>query len=115
GGGWTGPSAIGTGGAGFGLQAGAQVTEFVIVLNTPDAVRAFSRGGNVAIGADLSAAAGPVGRHAAADVMPVAAVYTYSRSQGLFAGASLNGDVIVTRDGANKDYYGREVTPEQIL
>src|SRR5712691_7215963 len=41
--GWSGPSAIGTGGAGFGLQIGAEVTEFVIVLNTPEAVNAFAR------------------------------------------------------------------------
>ena len=113
--GWSGPSAIGTGGAGFGFQVGGQVTEFVIVLNTPEAVAAFARGGNVAIGAELSAAAGPVGRTLAADVMPVAAVYTYSRSQGLFAGVSFEGTVIATRDGANKEYYGREVTPKEIL
>jgi SH3 domain-containing YSC84-like protein 1 len=113
--GWSGPSAIATGGAGFGPQAGVQVRELVVVLNTPEAVRAFARGGNVAIGADLSAAAGPVGRDVGAGVMPVAAVYTYSRSQGLFAGASLEGTVVVTRDGANAQYYGRGVTPEAIL
>jgi len=113
--GWSGPSAIGTGGAGFGFQAGAKVTEFVIILNTDEAVEAFSHGGNIAIGAGLSAAAGPVGRDLAANVMPVAAVYTYSRSQGLFAGVSLEGTVVVTRNDANHDYYGREVTPDQIL
>lgn len=113
--GWSGPSSIGTGGAGFGFQVGAQVTEFVIVLNTAAAVDAFARGGNVAIGADISAAAGPVGRSAGADVMPTAAVYTYSRSQGLFAGISLEGTVIAARDGVNKEYYGKDVTPKQIL
>jgi lipid-binding SYLF domain-containing protein len=113
--GWSGPSAIGTGGAGFGFQVGAQVTEYVIVLNTDDAVRAFSHGGNVKLGADVSVAAGPVGRTVGAAVTPVAAVYTYSRSQGLFAGVSLEGTVIATRDGANEDYYGRAVTPEEIL
>jgi lipid-binding SYLF domain-containing protein len=113
--GWSGPSAIGTGGAGFGLQIGAQVTEFVIVLNTPEAVDAFARGANVTLGAQLSAAAGPVGRNVGANVMPVAAVYTYSRSQGLFAGVSLEGTVVAARDGANRDYYGRNVTPSEIL
>jgi lipid-binding SYLF domain-containing protein len=113
--GWSGPSGIGTGGAGFGFQVGAQVTEFVIVLNTPAAVEAFSKGGNVSLGAELSAAAGPVGRTVGADVMPVAAVYTYSRSQGLFAGVSLEGTVIAARDDANKDYYGHPVTPKEIL
>lgn len=113
--GWSGPSAIGTGGAGFGLQIGAEVTEFVIVLNTPDAVNAFARSANVALGAQLSAAAGPVGRNVGAKVLPVAAVYTYSRSQGLFAGVSLEGTVIAARDDTNRDYYGRSVTPSEIL
>jgi SH3 domain-containing YSC84-like protein 1 len=113
--GWTGPSAIGTGGAGFGFQIGAQVTEFVIVLNTDAAVSAFSHGGNVTIGADVSAAAGPVGRTLEAGVMPTAAIYTYSRSQGLFAGVSLEGTVIAARDGANAKYYGKAVSPRNIL
>ncbi len=113
--GWSAPSAIGTGGAGFGFQIGAQVSEFVIVLNTYDAVRAFSRGGNVQLGADLSVAAGPVGRAAEAGIMPKAAIYTYSRSQGLFAGVSLEGTVIGTRDDANADYYGRRLSPQEIL
>jgi lipid-binding SYLF domain-containing protein len=113
--GWSGPSAIGTGGAGFGFQIGAQVTEFVMVLNTDAAVQAFSHGGNVTIGADLSAAAGPVGRTLEASVMPTAAVYTYSRSQGLFAGVSLEGTVIAARDEANAKYYGKAVRPRDIL
>jgi SH3 domain-containing YSC84-like protein 1 len=113
--GWSGPSAIGTGGAGFGFQIGAQVTEFVIVLNTDEAVRAFSRGGNVELGAGLSVAAGPVGRSVEAGVTPMAAVYSYSRSQGLFAGASLEGTVVATRDEANAQYYGKAVAPQDIL
>jgi SH3 domain-containing YSC84-like protein 1 len=114
-GGWSGPSAIGTGGAGFGFQIGAQVSEFVIVLNTANAVKSFSQGGNVSLGADLSVAAGPVGRDVSADVLPQAAVYTYSRSQGLFAGVSLEGTVIATRDEANAKYYGRTIEPVTIL
>jgi SH3 domain-containing YSC84-like protein 1 len=114
--GWSGPSAIGTGGAGFGFQIGAEVTEFIMILNTPDAVKAFSKGGNVSLGADVSVAAGPVGRNVGAGVLPTAAVYTYSRSQGLFAGVSLEGTVVAARDDANAEYYGRKaVTPTQIL
>lgn len=113
--GWSGPSGIGTGGAGFGFQVGAQVTEYVIVLNTPAAVDAFARGANVALGGELSVAAGPVGRAVGADVMPVAAVYTYSRTQGLYAGVSLEGTVIAARDEANREYYGKAVTPKEIL
>ena len=113
--GWSGPSAIGTGGAGFGLQIGAEVTEFVMILNTDAAVQAFSRDVNVTLGGDISVAAGPIGRTASAAVTPVAAIYTYSRSQGLFAGVSLEGTVIGTRNDANAEYYGRQVTPEEIL
>ena len=105
--GWSGPSAIGTGGAGFGLQIGAQVTEFVMILNTDAAVQAFSRDVNVTLGGDISVAAGPIGRTAEAAITPVAAIYTYSRSQGLFAGVSLEGTVIGTRNDANAEYYGR--------
>jgi len=113
--GWSGPSAIGIGGMGFGFQAGAQVSELVIILNTPEAVNAFSKGGNVTLGGNLSMAAGPVGRDAEASLTLGAAVYTYSRSQGLFAGVSLEGTVIAARNDSNKEYYGREVTPKQIL
>jgi SH3 domain-containing YSC84-like protein 1 len=51
-------------------------------------------------------AAGPVGRTASVAVTPVAAIYSYSRSKGLFAGVSVTGTVIVTRNGANEQYYG---------
>jgi lipid-binding SYLF domain-containing protein len=115
GGGWSGPSAIGTGGGGFGLQIGVAVTEFVIVLNTDAAVKAFSQKGNVTIGADVSVVAGPVGRDLAAGVLPTAAIYTYSNSQGLFAGMSLQGAVIAARNDANDAYYGKQVTPTEIL
>ena len=113
--GWSGPSAIGMGGVGFGFQAGAQVSELVIVLNTPAAVDAFSKGGNVTLGGSLSLAAGPVGRDAEASLTLGAAVYTYSRSQGLFGGLSLEGTVIGARDEVNAEYYGKPVTPAEIL
>jgi SH3 domain-containing YSC84-like protein 1 len=114
-GGWSGPSAIATGGGGFGFQIGGQVTEFIIILNTRAAVTAFARGGNVEIGGALSVAAGPLGRVAEAGVLPLAAVYTYSRSQGLFAGASLEGTIFIAQSGKNAKYYQQPVTPEEIL
>ncbi len=113
--GWSGPSFIGTGGAGWGLQIGAEVTDFIIVLNNEAAVRAFSRGGNVTLGADASVAAGPVGRTGEADVTPKAAVYTYSKSKGLFVGVSLEGAVLGTRKEANARYYGRPVNASDVL
>jgi len=87
--GWSGPSAIGTGGLGVGFQAGVEISELVIVLNTPAAVEAFAKGGNVTLGGALGVAAGPVGRSAEGGVALQAAMYSYSRTQGLFAGISL--------------------------
>ena len=113
--GWSGPAAIGTGGIGIGFQAGVQVSEYVIILNTQEAVNAFSKGTNVTLGGNLSAAIGPVGRSAEASVTPQAAIYTYSRSQGIFAGVSLEGTVIATRYQANEEYYGKPVFPADIL
>jgi len=113
--GWSGPSAIGTGGLGVGFQAGAQVSEFVIVLNTPAAVDAFAKQGNVTLGGNLSVAAGPVGRNVEASLGLQAAVYSYSRTQGLFAGVSLEGTGIGTRDEVNEAYYGRPVHADEIL
>ena len=88
---------------------------FVIILNTEAAVDAFARGGNLQFGGALSVAAGPVGRTAEVGLVPVAAVYTYSRSQGLFAGASLEGTIFVEQSDNNASYYRRRVTPKQIL
>jgi len=113
--GWSAPSAIGTGGIGVGFQAGVQVSEHVIILNTPEAVKAFAQGSNFTLGANLSAAVGPVGRSAEAAVAPNAAVYTYSRSQGIFAGISLEGTVLATRYEANEQYYQKPVYTADIL
>lgn len=113
--GWSGPSFLRTGGVGFGAQIGAEVTEYVLVLNTPEAVQAFAKDANVELGGSLSVAAGPMGRNAEADVTPKAAVYTYSRSQGLFAGASIEGAVIGTNKKANQHYYQSPISASSIL
>ena len=113
--GWTGPSSIGTGGIGFGFQAGVEITEFVIILNAPAAVEAFSKQGNVTLGGNLSVSAGPVGRSAEGSVALQSAMYSYSRSQGLFAGVSLEGTVFSVKDDYNQAYYGKPVTAQEIL
>ena len=113
--GWSGPSAIGTGGLGLGFQAGVQVSEYVIILNTQEAVNSFAKGNNVTLGGNLSAAIGPIGRSAEAAVAPQAALYTYSRSQGIFAGVSLEGTVIATRYQQNEEYYGKPAFPSDIF
>lgn len=113
--GWSGPSAIGTGGMGFGFQAGAQVSEIVIVLNTPAAVQAFTKDGDVTLGGNLSVTAGPLGRDAEAKVGLQTVMFSYSRSQGLFGRLSVEGSVIGTRKDDNAAYYGKPVAAKDIL
>lgn len=116
---WSGPSLFGHAGIGAGLMVGASKTNSVILLNTPEAVKTFSGKGQVKLGADVEVAAGPVGRHAggAANVGAngVAPSYAYSHSQGLYAGISIDGTVLIPRDNDNAKVYGRPVTTEDIL
>ncbi|KAF9242643.1 DUF500-domain-containing protein [Melanogaster broomeanus] len=114
---WSAPSCIATGGLGWGLQIGADITDFVIVLNSEDAVRAFSMGGNVTIGGNVSAAAGPIGTGGSvqASLAHPTSMFSYSKSKGLFAGVSLEGTVLIERKDANRDFYGSAVPARDIL
>ena len=86
-----------------------------MILNTPAAVEALSKQGNVTLGGNLSVAAGPLGRSAEASVALQSAIYSYSRSQGFFAGVSLEGTVVSVKDDYNQAYYGKPVTAQEIL
>jgi len=114
---WSAPSCIATGGLGWGLQIGADITDFVIVLNSEDAVRAFSLGGNVTIGGGISATAGPIGTGGSvqASLAHPAPMFSYSKSKGLFAGLSLEGTVLIERKDANREFYGSPVPARDIL
>ncbi|OMJ08919.1 SH3 domain-containing YSC84-like protein 1 [Smittium culicis] len=114
---WSAPSAIGTAGIGFGSQIGAEITDFVMILNTDSAVEAFSHGGNLTLGASIGIAAGPVGWSAEAGgaVVDTAPVFSYSKSKGLFAGISLEGSVIIERKGTNERFYGVKVSAAELL
>ncbi|RXW25326.1 hypothetical protein EST38_g513 [Candolleomyces aberdarensis] len=114
---WSAPSCIATGGLGWGLQIGADITDFVIVLNSEDAVRAFSLGGNVTIGGNIAATAGPIGTGGSvqASLAHPAPMFSYSKSKGLFAGVSLEGTVLIERKDANRDFYGSTVPARDIL
>ncbi|KAH9948892.1 hypothetical protein B0H21DRAFT_787572 [Amylocystis lapponica] len=114
---WSAPSCIATGGVGWGLQIGADLTEFVVVLNSEDAVRAFSMGGNLTIGGNISAAAGPIGTGGAlqATLAHPAPMFSYSKSKGLFAGLSLEGTALIERKDANREFYGSPVPARDIL
>ena len=114
--GWSAPSMMALEGGSFGLQAGGQSTDFVIlVMNTRGAKSLLSS--KVKLGADASAAAGPKGRNAAAstDVYMRAEMLTYSRSQGLFAGISLEGSTLRPDNDANERLYGKKVDPKDVV
>ncbi|KAI8088710.1 uncharacterized protein BX664DRAFT_331189 [Halteromyces radiatus] len=116
---WSAPSAIGTLGMGFGGQIGGELTDFVMVLQTQAAVKAFMSFGNLTLGGNISVAAGPVGRNAeasgTASIKSVAAIYSYSKTRGLFAGVSLEGSVIMERFDANAKMYGYKVKARDLL
>jgi len=114
---WSAPSCIATAGVGWGLQIGADITDFVIVLNTDEAVKAFSLGGNVTIGGNISATAGPIGTGAGvqSSLTNPAPMFSYSKSKGLFAGLSLEGTVLIERKDANRDFYGSPIAARDIL
>ncbi|CEP15455.1 hypothetical protein [Parasitella parasitica] len=116
---WSAPSAIVTGGMGAGGQIGAELTDFVLVLNTKEAVKTFSHFGNITLGGNVSIAAGPVGRNAeasgSATLKHISAIYSYSKTRGLFAGVSLEGSVIFTRNDANEKLYGERVSAKELL
>jgi len=114
---WSAPSCIGTAGVGWGLQIGADITDFVIVLNSDEAVKAFSLGGNVTIGGNISATAGPIGTGGgvSSSVSNPAPMYSYSKSKGLYAGLSLDGTILIERKDANREFYGAPVSARDIL
>lgn len=117
---WSAPSAIGTAGLGFGSQAGAEMTDFLIVLNSPSAIRSFMSAGSLTLGGNLSIALGPLGRNGEAMGSmntngKMAAMYSYSKTRGLFGGISLEGSVIVARSDANASAYNSSVAVKSLL
>ena len=108
-GGWGTPLFIEIGGGSFGLQLGVEATDVVMVFTNRDGIQPLLKG-KLKIGADASATAGPVGRKAEAgtDISLKSAIYSYSRSKGLFAGIALDGAVLQLDDDANQSVYGKK-------
>jgi len=112
---WGGPAFYTIGEASFGLQAGGQASEVILVALTDRGVTALLST-SAKLGADAGVALGPVGAGAEAATANLSVdLVSYSRAQGLYAGISLEGAVVAARDGLNKAYYGKEVTPTAIL
>ncbi|MEO7072524.1 MAG: lipid-binding SYLF domain-containing protein [Rhodanobacter sp.] len=113
---WSNPSFISMTGGSIGFQAGVSSTDVVLVFRTQRGVDSIMRG-TFTLGADASAAAGPVGRTATAatDGQLKAEIYSYSRTRGLFAGVALDGSALRIDYDANEAVYGPGMTPRRIF
>jgi lipid-binding SYLF domain-containing protein len=95
----------------LGLQAGAEVSEIILLVMTEKGMDALLST-SFKLGADASVAAGPVGAGAKAQTTDILA---FARSSGLFGGISIEGAVITSRDAWNRQYYGRNVRAVDII
>jgi lipid-binding SYLF domain-containing protein len=110
---WTGPAFYTIGAASLGFQAGVAAVEAVVVVRTE---RGLTRllSSSAKLGADLSVAAGPAGGGVGAGNI-TADLVVMTRAKGLYGGMSVEGAVVAVRDALNQAYYGKAITPTDIL
>ena len=111
---WYGPAFIEVKTASVGLQAGIQEITLVLVLMDSEGVNVFKKT-DFEIGADIRIAPGPLGDSLQASVSLNDSIYSYSYSEGIYAGFSLAGSVIHADSKANRNFYGGNITAEEIL
>ena len=109
--GWSTPAFFTITGGSLGFQIGGQAVDLVMLIMNNDGMQHLLSS-KVALGADASVAAGPVGRHAEGntDWKMRAQVLTYSRARGVFAGVSLNGAVMKQDKDSTREFYGHMMT-----
>jgi lipid-binding SYLF domain-containing protein len=109
---WSQPAFYTLGAGSLGIQFGAEAAEIIMMVRTQKAVdKLFTSSFN--LGGDTSIAVGPVGKGVKSDI--VADILSFSRTKGAFAGVSLEGSVIKTKDKWNEAYYGKAVSPADII
>jgi len=115
-GGWSAPAFLRLAGGSFGAQIGAQEVDLVLVVMNKRGVDNLLRN-EFKIGGEASATAGPVGREASAstDIQMRAEILSYSRSRGLFAGATINGASVAEDKDANQRFYGQPLTSQEVV
>ncbi len=114
--GWSAPAFITISGGSWGLQIGVQAVDLVMIIQNENGMQKLLES-NFQLGADASAAAGPVGRHASAgtDWKLDTEILTYSRAKGAFAGLTLEGASVRQDNDSRKAIYGRKVTTRDLL
>jgi lipid-binding SYLF domain-containing protein len=113
---WGAPSMMAVEGASFGLQVGAEATDFVFLIMNEHGATSLLKS-KVKLGGDIAAVAGPVGRDAQADTDAYmrAEILTYSRARGIFAGVSLDGSTLRPDNDANEALYGERISARKIV
>jgi len=113
---WGAPAMYALEGGSIGFQIGGQATDFIFLVMNNHGVESLLHS-KVKLGADVSAAAGPVGRTATADTDAYmrSQILSYSRSRGVFAGVSLAGSTLRPDNGANREIYGRQASATEII
>lgn len=114
---WSPPSGFLVHTLGAGFMIGLDIYDSVCVLNTEDAVRAFTRP-RLSLGGEIAVVAGPVGAGKGLEGALGAGkpVWSYMKSRGFYAGVQADGTVIIQRPDANAAFYGeKKITPERIL
>ena len=116
GGGWSAPAAVKVEGGSFGFQIGGSETDVILLVMNEGGVKKLLSS-KFTLGADASAAAGPVGRtsSAATDAQMHAEILTYSRARGLFAGVSLEGATLRPDEEWNQELYGKKMSNQDIV
>jgi lipid-binding SYLF domain-containing protein len=114
--GWSAPAFFDVEGGSWGLQIGVEGIDLVMIIQNDHGMQQLL-GSKFKIGADASAAAGPVGRHASADTdwKLNTEILTYSRAKGIFAGLTLNGAAVHRDDDAMNAFYGPGVSTRSVL
>jgi len=114
--GWSAPAFITISGGNWGLQIGVEAVDLVMIIQNEKGMQRLLSS-NFHVGADASAAAGPVGRHAEAgtDWKMDTEILTYSRAKGIFAGLTLEGASIRQDSDSRHAIYGRNVTTRALL
>ncbi len=114
--GWSAPAFFAITGGSWGLQIGVEGVDLVMVIQSDKGMQHLLSS-KFQIGADASAAAGPVGRHASADTdwKLNTEILTYSRAKGVFAGLALTGSDIRRDDDSMKTIYGQDVSTRAVL
>ena len=113
---WSSPAFLTITGGSVGLQIGMRATDLVLVIQNRRGLENLVRN-EFKIGAGAAATGGPVGRdaQAATDIQLRAEILSYSRSRGLFAGATLEGASIKQDEDANGRFYGEKFTTRQVV